>query len=558
MDFGRGIKRMLRILGVAAWVGLLLLGSSPAWSQMPSSLRGSVTDPSGAAIPNATVHLINPATHSDRTATTDAHGIYTFQEVAPRTYRLLVEAPGFEKYEQDDLRLQSGAPATLDVKMKIGEVQANVTVTGQMGDQCVAAQARILPDVGPGLRAIRRGPSGNYYVLTAPGVAAAVYSPDGARIGQVPKASSPDSSIIYGSDLQVDSAGRVYIADRAANAIKIYAADGTLARKIRVAAPISVEPLSDVEVAVSSLSSKHLVDVYDERRGEVYRSFGDVDNTIAADCDPATLQCTAHATSKESNDASHLTDAESSLNRTWFYGDSAGNVYVNLTDLPKPTIRKYDDYGYLAFESSFPVNQPGHDTGNSSWNIRPEVRLAGVGTIGATDDESTYNSTTNSTNNSTGSSEDPTTATGGHMSGGRPMMGGGGMRGMGMEGGGEGMPGGMHGGGMRGGGMNANRITFGVRIAQHGASTESKPAVDAMAVDAENQEVWAAIGGDLVEFDKDGKLAGDYCLSTADQLPIRPVTILVEPNRILLGTDPFGIFVYPRPDKQEPNPASPR
>lgn len=127
-----------------------------------------------------------------------------------------------------------------------------------------------------------------------------------------------------------------------------------------------------------------------------------------------------------------------------------------------------------------------------------------------------------------------------------------------MEGGGEGMPEGMHGGGMHGGGMNMNRITFGVRIAQNRASTESKSAVDAMGVDAENQEVWAAIGGDLVEFDKDGKLAGDYCLSTADQSPVRPVTILVEPNRILLGTDPFGIFIYPRPDKQEPNPASPR
>ena len=555
MDFGGSIGRMLRISRAAAWVAFLLLGSSLAWSQMRGSLRGSITDPSGAAIPNASVHLINAATHSDRTATTNAHGIYTFQEVAPGTYRLLVEAPGFEKYEQDDLRLQTSAPATLDVKMKIGEVQANVTVTGQMGDQCIAAQARILPDVGPGLRAIRRGPSGNYYILTAPGAAAAIYSPDGTRIGQVPAAPSPDSSIVYGSDLQVDSTGRVYIADRAANAIKIYAADGTLARKIRVAAPISVEPLADGEVAASSLSSKHLVDVYDQARGEVYRSFGDIDNTIAADCDPATLRCTAHTASKGSNDASHLTDAESSLNRAWFYGDSAGNVYVNLADVPKPTIRKYDGYGYLAFESSFPVTQPESIAGNAGWNIRPEVRLAGVGTIGATDD----GSTSNSTNNSTSSSGDPTSATGGHMSGGRPMMGGGGgMRGMGMEGGGEGMPGGMHGGGMRGGGMNANRITFGVGIAQHGASADSKPSVDAMGVDAESQEVWAAVGGDLVEFDKDGKLAGDYCLSTADKAPVRPVTILVEPNRILLGTDPFGIFIYPRPDKQEPNPASPR
>lgn len=208
------MRRMLIICGAAAWLSIRLLGGSPAWSQSSiSQLHGNVTDPSGAAIPDATVHLINSATNSDQTTTTDQRGRYTFSEVAPGAYRLLIEAPGFEIYEHDDIHLLADAPTTLDAKLKIKEVQQSVTVRSHADNQCLAPQARILPSVGPGLRAIRRGLSGNYYVLTAPGAAVAIYTPDGKRTGQVPTASSIgssiDASIVNGSDLQVDSSGRV-------------------------------------------------------------------------------------------------------------------------------------------------------------------------------------------------------------------------------------------------------------------------------------------------------------------------------------------------------------
>lgn len=135
------------------------------------------------------------------------------------------------------------------------------------------------------------------------------------------------------------------------------------------------------------------------------------------------------------------------------------------------------------------------------------------------------------------------------------MMGGGEMHGMeGIGGmGGEGM-GGMHGGGMNGGGMNASRVGFGVRISQRRANTGSKPEIEAIAVDSGTEDIWAAIGGDLVHFGKDGQFDGAYCLSTSDQAAVKPTTLLVEPNRILVGTDPFGVFEYPRPDKPLPAP----
>ena len=177
------VRRTLRHMA-AMWLALLALGSVPAYSQVSLSVRGTVTDPSGAAVPNATVHLINAA-NADRTATTDQSCAYTFQKFAPGAYQLRVDAPGFEDYAQSNIRLDTSASTTLDVKLKIVQVQENVKVTAQIGQQCLAAQGRIFPDVGPGLRAIRRSSSGNYYVLTAPG-AVAIYNADGKKIGQVP------------------------------------------------------------------------------------------------------------------------------------------------------------------------------------------------------------------------------------------------------------------------------------------------------------------------------------------------------------------------------------
>ncbi|MGB6481896.1 MAG: carboxypeptidase regulatory-like domain-containing protein [Candidatus Acidiferrales bacterium] len=525
------MRCILRMCGVAACAAILFWGACLVSSQTLISLHGNVTDPSGAAIPNATVHLINSANNSDRTTTTDQRGAYAFAEVVPGTYRLLVEAQGFEKYEQADIHVAANARETLDIELKIEQVQQSVTVRAQNGDQCLAAQARILPDVGPGLRAIRRGPSGNYYVLTAPGAAVAIYSPDGKRIGQVPVESSgasSDSSIVYGSDLQVDSAGRVYVADRGANAIKIYSPDGILVRKIRVPAPVSVEPLAGGEIAVASLSSQHLVDVYGTAQGEEYRSFGDISDPNVEQCDSATFVCTTRINPQDVGYVDHSTDAAPTVNRSWFYGDSAGNIYINLAYRIVPTIRKYDGYGYRAYESVFPLDQSVSGSGNGAWNVSSGVRVGGVGT-----------SANGSQSNSTGASSDDTSGAG-VRPGGAPTAGeGGGMR------------------GGRGGGMQANRMAFGVQITRRAGPTDLKPIVDAMGVDPTSQEVWAVIGGNLVHLDKDGNLAGYYCFSATDQAAVKPATILVEPDRILIGTDPFGIFQYPRPDRPSSNSAAP-
>lgn len=102
---------------------------------------------------------------------------------------------------------------------------------------------------------------------------------------------------------------------------------------------------------------------------------------------------------------------------------------------------------------------------------------------------------------------------------------------------------------MRGGARMGEGMRLGVQITEAANSASLNPVIDAIGVDPKNSEVWATIGANLVHLDQDGNLEGYYCLSTSDQAPIKVSTILVEPNRILLGIDPFGIFQYPRPDK---------
>ncbi len=76
-------SRFALIVGVVLIGFFALAGSQAAWGQATTSLRGSVTDPSGAGIPNATVHLINTGTNAARTAMTDAQGEYIYLQVEP-------------------------------------------------------------------------------------------------------------------------------------------------------------------------------------------------------------------------------------------------------------------------------------------------------------------------------------------------------------------------------------------------------------------------------------------------------------------------------------------
>ncbi|MGC1106602.1 MAG: carboxypeptidase regulatory-like domain-containing protein [Candidatus Acidiferrales bacterium] len=122
------MRRIWQLL-LLAFLGAALSGS--VWGQATTSLRGAVTDPSNAAIPNATVHLINADTNLARTTTTDQEGDYVFSEVQPGHYALEVDATGFSKFEQKGFELLVNLPATINVRMKVGAATTTVEVTAQ-------------------------------------------------------------------------------------------------------------------------------------------------------------------------------------------------------------------------------------------------------------------------------------------------------------------------------------------------------------------------------------------------------------------------------------------
>src|SRR2546425_12658884 len=130
----------------------------------------------------------------------------------------------------------------------------------------LSATKRLFPGIGPGLRAVRHLPNGNYCVLAAPTPGLTVFNPQGKPLLQIgPPAGEQGSSktssnaIVYGEDADVDSVGRLYVADRDTNAVKICSPTGELLRAITVAAPISLVDSFHGAIADTSLNQPHLV-----------------------------------------------------------------------------------------------------------------------------------------------------------------------------------------------------------------------------------------------------------------------------------------------------------
>ncbi len=94
-----------------------------------SSLNGSVTDPTGAVIPNASVTLTNQQTGIARAETSDAQGRYTFDGMLPGMYRLTAKAAGFNDITLNNVELLVNQPATMAVKFeKLGSTNETVSV----------------------------------------------------------------------------------------------------------------------------------------------------------------------------------------------------------------------------------------------------------------------------------------------------------------------------------------------------------------------------------------------------------------------------------------------
>lgn len=123
-----GESVMRRAIGCVAILALLAAGAS---AQSTSRLNGSVTDPSGAAVPNAKLTLTEAATGLQRTATSNGAGLYQFLDVPPGTYKLDALAHGFVPFSESNVVLVVNTPSTVNVQLQLSGVATSVKVEGQ-------------------------------------------------------------------------------------------------------------------------------------------------------------------------------------------------------------------------------------------------------------------------------------------------------------------------------------------------------------------------------------------------------------------------------------------
>ena len=109
---------------------------SPAAS---GSLTGIVTDPSGAAISSATITLSETATHAEHTLATDASGRYLATNLAPGSYTLGAEAPGFRQWHIDGIAVENTKQSVENITLEVGAAAETVEVGT---DSTVASRAR--------------------------------------------------------------------------------------------------------------------------------------------------------------------------------------------------------------------------------------------------------------------------------------------------------------------------------------------------------------------------------------------------------------------------------
>jgi hypothetical protein len=113
--------------GSAIVAFLMALGVLHA-QEFRATLTGRVLDPTGAAVPNATVQARNVATGETSSATTAGDGTYTIPFLRPGNYTLTVTASGFKTFVRENIVLQVGQVAGIDVKLEVGEVAESITV----------------------------------------------------------------------------------------------------------------------------------------------------------------------------------------------------------------------------------------------------------------------------------------------------------------------------------------------------------------------------------------------------------------------------------------------
>lgn len=305
----------------------------------------------------------------------------------------------------------------------------------------LTAKQRLFAGIGPGLRTIKRGADGRYYILASPTPGLAVFDGTGKQVLSISEAPSSASAInasqsliTFGEDCDVDAEGKIiYVADRGASLIRIFSTEGKPLGSIAVKNPVSLAALPEGEIAVATLREPHLVMVFD-KNGREAREFGDPE-PIA-----------------------ERVELNRFLNIGALATDALGHLYYAFAYLPEPTVRQYDRLGY-----------GGQDIQYTAIEAMPAAQAA------------------------------------------------------------------------------RKEIE---RQERRGDEPSFKRILTGVGVDRSNGEIWMALYNNLLHFDAQGNRRATYKIYTPQGARLEANTILIEKERLIIGSDPLGLYEFDRPEKK--------
>lgn len=223
----KSIRLPLPLLSATLFLSVVL--SQAAAQVTGATLSGTVTDPSGGVIPNARVSVMNVSQGTERTSTTNKTGDYTLPNVTPGSYRLRVEAQGFQTQVRTSLELTVGQVETLNISLAVAG--ASETITVESTTSTVELGNSALSDVVPGQRARELPLNGRDWTQLAS------LEPGTVTVRSQPDASNPSSRGNRGFGQQLSIAG-------ARPQVNSYRIDGIIANDYANSSPGSTIGLS--------------------------------------------------------------------------------------------------------------------------------------------------------------------------------------------------------------------------------------------------------------------------------------------------------------------------
>jgi hypothetical protein len=127
------LLKLARIFVATLGLSMILIFVQPISAQETrGTIRGTVTDPNGQAVPNASVKILDPARGTSVDMTTSDEGFYQATYLIPGTYQIVVEASGFKRTIRDNVLLQIAAVVLINIPLEVGGAQETVNVTADV------------------------------------------------------------------------------------------------------------------------------------------------------------------------------------------------------------------------------------------------------------------------------------------------------------------------------------------------------------------------------------------------------------------------------------------